>query len=685
MRVIGLMSGTSADGVDAALVELQGAPPFLRWRLLQHTFVPYPPELRAELFACFQPAQGTVDRLCALNVALGEFFAEAALRCMNDAQLDADAVDLIGSHGQTLWHIPGRATLQLGEASVIAERTGVPVVSNFRARDIAAGGQGAPLVAYVDVLLLSHPTLARTALNVGGIANFTYLPPTTSNEQPFAFDSGPGNVLIDAAVQRLTKGAWLFDRGGSIAASAQPDLVLLEELLQHPYFRQSPPKTTGRELFGTALVDEIWQKALQRGLSGERVVATLTLLTARTIAEAHHRFLPRLPKQVLVSGGGVRNATLMRWLAELLAPAEVLPTDAVGLPAAAKEAIAFAVLAYETWHGRPGNLPSATGARQAVILGQITPAGQRARRLASSQLTEAVNPDTVHIDCLPTPALVAVINAEDQKVAQAVAEQSEAIARAIDAIAERMRAGGRLVYVGAGTSGRLGVLDASEIPPTFNMPPERVIGLIAGGDAALRRALEGAEDDVSQGEADIEALHIDARDCVLGISASGSTPYVLAALKAAQRRGALTVGLTCNPETPLHQVASIVIAPLVGPEVITGSTRMKSGTATKLVLNTISTGVMIRLGKTFGNLMVDVQLTNAKLRRRAVRIVAAACGIREDEASALLERCGGETKVAIVSHLAQCSPERARRVLEAHEGSVRRALHALTGRDPCEA
>ncbi|MCX7939970.1 MAG: anhydro-N-acetylmuramic acid kinase, partial [Thermoflexales bacterium] len=439
------MSGTSADGIDAALVELRGVPPHLTWRLIQHTFMPYPPEVRAEILACFRPEQGSVDRICLLNATLGELFAEAALQCIRDAQLTTEKVDLIGCHGQTVWHVPGRATLQLGEASVIAERTGLPVVSNFRARDIAAGGQGAPLVAYVDALLLSHPKFTRTALNIGGIANFTYLPPLGSSDKPFAFDTGPGNVLIDDAVQRLTRGALAFDRDGAIAASAEPNQDLLNMLLQHPYFSARPPKTTGRELFGADFGERLWIESQRLGVSGESLVATLTLLTARTIADAHRMFLPRPPDQVLVSGGGSRNLTLMRWLTELLKPAEVLLTDAIGMPSAAKEAIAFAVLAYETWHGRTNNLPDATGAHHAVVLGQITPASGVLKSSYANweQVTEAINPASERIDCLPTLALVDVINAEDRKVALSVASQREVIARAIDAIAERMRLGGR--------------------------------------------------------------------------------------------------------------------------------------------------------------------------------------------------------------------------------------------------
>jgi N-acetylmuramic acid 6-phosphate etherase len=290
--------------------------------------------------------------------------------------------------------------------------------------------------------------------------------------------------------------------------------------------------------------------------------------------------------------------------------------------------------------------------------------------------TESRNPATEQIDGLPTLDMVRLINSEDARVAEAVKTELPAIAQAIDAIAGRMRAGGRLIYVGAGTSGRLGVLDASECPPTFNTPPEQVIGLIAGGAAALTHAIEGVEDDVGAGGRVMAATGVSEHDSVVGIAASGRTPYVIGALAEARRRGALVVSLACADPSPMAEVADIAIAPLVGPEVITGSTRLKSGTAQKMVLNMLSTGVMIRLGKTYGNLMVDVQATNAKLRARARRIVEEACGLTPDAAAALLEASGGEVKTAILAGLAGVSPDDARRRLTAVGGVVRQALLA---------
>ena len=294
-------------------------------------------------------------------------------------------------------------------------------------------------------------------------------------------------------------------------------------------------------------------------------------------------------------------------------------------------------------------------------------------------LTEQANPFTRNIDIVPTIEMVRLINQEDARVAAAVAIELEHIARAIDAIANRMKRGGRLIYVGAGTSGRLGVLDASECPPTFSTPPELVVALLAGGKRAITDAVEGAEDDAETGAKQIAALNVTENDSVVGVAASGGTPYVLGGITEARRRGALTVSVACNRPSKLEDAVEIGIAPLVGPEVIAGSTRLKAGTAQKLVLNMLSTGAMIKLGKTFGNLMVDVQPTNVKLRDRARNIVAQACGVSAERAGQILEACAGEVKTAIVAELAGIHPEIARQRLAQAGGLVRGALALETG------
>jgi anhydro-N-acetylmuramic acid kinase len=320
-----------------------------------------------------------IDTICQLNYELAEHFAATALNLIEHAGMKAVDVDLIGSHGQTVWHnvLPDgtvNATLQLTEAAVLAERTGITTISNFRARDIAAGGQGAPLVSYLDWLLLRHPEHWRAVQNIGGIGNVTFLPPLSDEDSaPLAFDTGPGNVLIDAAVTQLTNGAQTYDHDGAMAQSGQVDTDWLESLLQHPYYRRQPPKTTGRELFGTEMALQLVEEGQRRGRTPQDIVATLTSLTAHSIADAYRRFAPAPVREVIVAGGGSNNPVLLRMLQGLVNPAPLFTHESIGLSSDFKEAMLFALLAHETWHTRPGNLPALTGARHPVVMGQITP------------------------------------------------------------------------------------------------------------------------------------------------------------------------------------------------------------------------------------------------------------------------------------------------------------------------
>jgi anhydro-N-acetylmuramic acid kinase len=377
MKVLGLMSGTSADGIDAALTDITGAPPHLNARLILHTHIPFTSEQRAEIFALFEPTTGSVDRICHMNFQLGEWFAAAALQALAQADLKPTDIDLIGSHGQTIYHAvdadsPIKSTLQIGEEAVIAARTGVTTVADFRVADVAAGGQGAPLVSYVDWLLLRHESRCRSIQNIGGIANVTYLPPGDDDSAVIAFDTGPGNMLIDAAVNRVTDGEQTYDEDGAFAASGNIDRALLAELMAHPFLSQRPPKTTGREQFGMRYANELWSRAQSQGISDADLVATLTAFTADSIADAYRHFLPQMPDEVILGGGGAKNPTLLTLLRKALDPIAVTTHEAVGIPDDAKEALAFAVLAYETLHGRAGNLPNCTGASRRAVLGKLT-------------------------------------------------------------------------------------------------------------------------------------------------------------------------------------------------------------------------------------------------------------------------------------------------------------------------
>ena len=288
--------------------------------------------------------------------------------------------------------------------------------------------------------------------------------------------------------------------------------------------------------------------------------------------------------------------------------------------------------------------------------------------------TEQNNPESVAIDQMDPIQIAMLMNREDLKVVAAVERVLPDIARAIETVTERVQAGGRLIYIGAGTSGRLGVLDASECPPTFNTPPALVVGLIAGGHRALTNAIEGAEDNRQAGEEDLRGVELDAKDVVCGIATSGRTPYVLGGLAYAQSLGAATLGVTCNEVSELTEVSDVLIAPVVGPEILSGSTRLKAGTATKMVLNMISTGTMIRIGKTYGNWMVDLRATNVKLKDRSIRIVSGITGLDRQRAESLLARCDGEVKTAIVSQALGIDRTEAQQRLKAAGGRLRAAI-----------
>ncbi|HYM77258.1 MAG TPA: anhydro-N-acetylmuramic acid kinase [Candidatus Dormibacteraeota bacterium] len=402
MVVAGVMSGTSADGIDVALVAVSESKPRGRKRprhmsnvrLLGHAEFPYPSKVRAAVLAAMNATQARVADLARLNFLLGELYADAVLATQRRLRTK---VDLVGCHGQTLYHqgaaqiFLGRkvaATWQTGEAAVIAARVGVPVVSDFRPADMAAGGKGAPLVPYLDYLWFRDARVGRVAQNIGGIANLTAIPAGAGPEQVTAFDTGPGNMVIDAVTHELFGRA--FDRDGRIAASGEVSEPVLARMLRGSFFRERPPKTAGREEFGREFVAE-FLRACGRARKQD-VVATATALTARSIADAVKRFVVgKSPtsrtvrekwgtqarnsfREMILSGGGARNATLVAMLAEQLAPLGIVLrfSDEFGLPSEAKEAVAFAVLAYETWNRRASNLPSATGARKPAVLGKIS-------------------------------------------------------------------------------------------------------------------------------------------------------------------------------------------------------------------------------------------------------------------------------------------------------------------------
>ncbi|MGD0202055.1 MAG: anhydro-N-acetylmuramic acid kinase [Bryobacteraceae bacterium] len=375
MRVAGVMSGTSLDGIDVAIVDFSGP---RRFRTVAFRTTPYPEPVRQALLGISNTSAQTGE-VARLHFLLGELYAAAVRRTCQRAGVKLSSVELVGCHGQTVFHEGARikflghrisSTLQIGEAAVVAERLGIPVISDFRQRDIAAGGRGAPLVPYVDYLLFRHPRRGRVALNIGGIANVTAIPPGAAPERVIAFDAGPGNMVIDTLVGLHTRGRRNYDQGGRIARRGRVSDPLLAGLLDDDYYLEAPPKSAGREQYGKEYAGCL----LATGIPLPDLIATATVLTAASVVESIERFVrPKMRvDDLIVSGGGVHNPQIMGYLAALLPDVAIATSSEFGIDVDAKEAIAFAVLAYQTWRHRPSSLPSATGARHSVVLGKIT-------------------------------------------------------------------------------------------------------------------------------------------------------------------------------------------------------------------------------------------------------------------------------------------------------------------------
>jgi anhydro-N-acetylmuramic acid kinase len=419
--VLGIMSGTSADGIDVALAQISGAPPNLKSKLLNHTSIAFPPAVRKEILRVAEQQPISAGELSQLNLRLGRLFAEAALAACKKFRISPNKISLIGSHGQTIFHqgkpanylgAPTASTLQIGEPSVIAALTGITTVADFRPADIALGGQGAPLVPYADYLFYRHPKLGRISLNLGGIANITVIPAAAKPSQILAFDTGPANMLIDALVQHFTHGRKRFDENAQLALKGRSIPALLNELLRDPYLKLAPPKSTGREYFGRDYIKKLLSFGRKHRATPNDLIRAATIFTSLSIVDALNRFV--LPKtqihQLIVSGGGARNPLILAQLSAVLSARasstsfvvtqhaaahrdkisaselrklasrrniEILPSSIFGIPEDAKEAYAFALLAYETFHQRAANLPSATGARGPAILGKISYAPPR--------------------------------------------------------------------------------------------------------------------------------------------------------------------------------------------------------------------------------------------------------------------------------------------------------------------
>lgn len=388
-KVVGLMSGTSVDAVDCALTEITGHGETAQVRLLAFRSYPFPAALRRRVFSLFNPDEARVDQICNLDFILGELFAEAVIHLVRDAGLGKEEIDLIGHAGQTIWHDPEpitadtadagwldrpivtRSTLAIGQSAVVAERTGAITVGDLRVRDVAAGGQGAPLIAYADWVLMRDPVKGRAIQNIGGIGNVTYIPPDARIDSVVAFDTGPGNMVIDALADVASGGKLKFDEDGRLGARGHVNEILLEDWLDDPYFARKPPKTTGREHFGVQFARRAMTEA--HALPIEDVIATATALTARSIADAYRDFVRPLGPidEVVIGGGGARNPTMLAMLEKLLPDARLLTHEELGIDSNAKEAIAIAVIANDSILGMNTNVSGATGARP-TVLGKIS-------------------------------------------------------------------------------------------------------------------------------------------------------------------------------------------------------------------------------------------------------------------------------------------------------------------------
>ena len=378
--VIGLMSGTSADGVSAIIAKVKKCGIETSFKLIAYKTYPYPKKIREKIFELFNPSISTVDKICYMNFIIGEVFADACIKIAEEAHISMKNIDLIGSHGQTIYHIPkevrvnnysSKSTLQIGEPSVIAERTGIITIADFRPKDIAAGGEGAPIIPYIDYILFSKLNKNLVVQNIGGIANLTYIPKKGSIDNIVAFDTGPGNMVIDEVVKIITNGKLSYDYDGKIASQGKISKRLLSFLMEHPFLRKKPPKSTGREEFGYRFAIEAYKKGKDMGLSNEDIVATLTAFTAESIVYSYRNFIPEDIEEVILGGGGSKNKTLVKMISERLSGIKISLHEDYGIPAQAKEPLGMALLANETLCGNYNNVPKATGAKKRVIMGKI--------------------------------------------------------------------------------------------------------------------------------------------------------------------------------------------------------------------------------------------------------------------------------------------------------------------------
>jgi len=663
----GLMTGTVLDGhIDVALLRTDGetvsefgayrlalAPPGLR-ELLQDTLA----QARDWGFEGPEPAI-----FARAEAALTRAQAEAVRALVETEGPGLDRLGIVGFHGQTVLHrapepaaqgTPGRPgrTRQLGDGALMAELLGVPVAHDFRSADVAAGGQGAPLAPVWHAALLERAGAGpeTAVLNLGGVGNLTA---RDAGGGLIGFDTGPANAPLDDWVRAHRLGE--MDRDGALARAGQVDEGRLARLLDHPWLFRDFPKSLDRFDFSAAMA---------QGLSPADGAATLTAFAAGAVGRALD-LLPLRPVRLVVCGGGRRNPALMAALAAR-AGVEVVPAEAMGWRGDAIEAECFAYLAVRVLRGLPISFPGTTGAPRPLPGGRLS---------WPRPATERASPRYAGAEGWAAPDLVAGMLGGQFAAIGAVQAAAPSLARAIDAAADRLATGGgRIVALGAGTSGRIAVQDLVELRPTFDWPAARILPLMAGGPEALIAAREGAEDAGAEAVSALDSAGIGPADVVIGVAASGATPFTLAGLRHARTLGALTVALFNSPRAPMALAAEHPVLLDTGAEFVAGSTRMQAGTAQKAALNILSTGIMIRLGFVWRGRMVEMRPTNAKLRLRARAMVAELAGVDDAAAQAALDAAGGTIKLAVVMLARGLGREAAEAHLARHDGNLRRAM-----------
>lgn len=681
LKVIGLMSGTSTDGLDIALVDIHKTSNSFNIKPIHFKTYFYEDSIRRRILDITNSNSSYLKDISQINNDLGLLFGNKIIDFINEFNLDKESIDLISSHGHTFYHYVDngktKSTLQLGDPSVIANITGITTVGDFRVADVAKDGQGAPLVPFFDYHFFKNKSLNISLQNIGGISNLCCI--DYENQELKAFDTGPGNIILDELIKIISNNKVYFDKDGAEASKGKLNQYLLDNLLNDEYFSLKPPKTTGREKYGYEYVKEKYNFAKSIELNDNDILFTFNYFVAYTIYKSYLEFLPKTPEKIVLSGGGSYNKTLVKNLKNLFHnKAEILLIDDFGISSDSKEAIAFALLGYCTIFGISNNLPKATGAKEDVIMGKICPGKNfnkiifKPKNEQLNEITEKRNILSEDLDKLAPLEIVELMNLLDYDTLLAVEKAKKQIAKVIEMAIGTIENNNKIFYIGAGTSGRLGILDAVECPPTFKTDYDLVQGIIAGGNSALFKAVEGAEDSAENGKKDIEEK-LSSGDILIGISANGKAKYVLSALKTAKELNCKTVLITCNNIDKEFFIDELIVIN-TGSEVLSGSTRLKAGTATKMVLNMITTATFTKTGKVYKNYMIDLNVSNEKLKRRAINIIKDITKIEDSIAEKVLEEAEGSVKTALLMLIKNIDKETSKKLLKLNKGFLRKVI-----------